>query len=197
MAAKKNAVRRARKATTPKAPKRRAAKRTRRDAKKSRRSTRKARRGTKPKAPKTTRKASKSKATRKTVRKARRASTPKAPKSRRATKAKRVAKRKAKKPKRVTKKSQTGKMWQVWAGTRTWTVGGLTKDDLMLNKRGKVVSKKTHAVGQRAYVGAVQKWSSALAKARAELEITGFVTINRGETGIKLYKLAKKYHAEA
>merc|ERR1711972_105358 len=129
---------------------------------------------------------------------ARRASKPKAPKAARKAskpmKAKRVSKRKAvRKPKRVTKKSMTGSYRQVWNGTKTYTKGGLTKSSLMLNKNNKVVSKKTHAVGQKAS-GYIKGWNVALSKARAELGITGFVTINRGEMGVKLYKLAKEYH---
>jgi hypothetical protein len=40
-----------------------------------------------------------------------------------------------------------GSRRQVWHGTMQKTSGGLTKDDLMLNKRGRIVSKKKHAFG--------------------------------------------------
>lgn len=36
---------------------------------------------------------------------------------------------------------------QVWVGAAEHTPGGLTRDDLMMNKRGKVVSKRKHALG--------------------------------------------------
>jgi len=109
-------------------------------------------------------------------------------------KAKRASKRKAvRKPKRVTKKSMTGSKIQVWNGTKTYTKGGLTKASLMMNKRGKVVSKKTNAAGKKSF-GAIKGWTAACTKARKELGITGFVTLNRGAQGIALYKLAKKYH---
>merc|ERR1719493_129050 len=102
-------------------------------------------------------------------------------------KAKRVSKRKAvRKPKRVTKKMQTGSMRQVWNGSKTYTKGGLTKSNLMLNKRGKVVSKKTYAHGQKAFAG-IKGWTAAL-------NITGFVKLHRGTQGVALYNLAKKYH---
>merc|ERR1719410_543960 len=117
---------------------------------------------------------------------ARRASKPKAPKAARKAS-------KPRKPKRVTKKMQTGSMRQVWNGSKTYTKGGLTKSNLMLNKRGKVVSKKTHAFGQKAFAG-IKGWTVALAKARKELGITGFVKLNRGTEGVALYNLAKKYH---
>lgn len=38
---------------------------------------------------------------------------------------------------------------QVWIGAAAHTSGGLTRADLMLNKRGKVVSKAKHAQGLR------------------------------------------------
>merc|ERR1711981_102833 len=109
-------------------------------------------------------------------------------------KAKRMGKRKAvRKPKRVTKKMQTGSMRQVWNGSKTYTKGGLTKSNLMVNKNGRLMSKKAHAVGKKAFAG-VKSWNVALSKARKELGITGFVAINRGDMGVKLYNLAKKYH---
>jgi hypothetical protein len=39
---------------------------------------------------------------------------------------------------------------QVWHGTAHHTAGGLTKEKLMMNKRGKIVSRKAHANGKRA-----------------------------------------------
>merc|ERR1711981_1192041 len=109
-------------------------------------------------------------------------------------KAKRVSKRKAvRKPKRVTKKMQTGSMRQVWNGSKTYTKGGLTKSSLMLNKKNKVVSKKMKARGDKAFAG-IKQWNVSIMRARKELGITGFVRINRGEMGVKLYNLAKTYH---
>jgi hypothetical protein len=47
-----------------------------------------------------------------------------------------------------TRKSKIiGSRRQVWHGTMQKTSGGLTKGDLMLNKRGRIVSKKKHAFG--------------------------------------------------
>jgi hypothetical protein len=43
-----------------------------------------------------------------------------------------------------------GSRAQVWHGTATHTSGGLTKDDLMKNKHGRIVSKRRHAAGQTA-----------------------------------------------
>jgi len=40
-----------------------------------------------------------------------------------------------------------GSKRQVWNGTAERTPGGLTKSDLIKNKRGKIVSKKKHKRG--------------------------------------------------
>merc|ERR1719266_1789424 len=122
---------------------------------------------------------------------------PKAPKAAKAVKPrapkatkKAVRRTKVKKPKRVTKKSQTGSMRKVWNGTSKWTKGGLTKADLMVNKRGKVVSKKAFKNGQR--LKKTSTWMTAVMKARKELGITGFCLMNRGAQGVALYKRAKE-----
>merc|ERR1711881_462780 len=95
-----------------------------------------------------------------------------------------------KKPKRVTKKSQTGSKRKVWNGTAVYTKGGLTKKDLMLNKNGKVVSKKMFKKGQA--LKGKSGWMAAVKKARKELGITGFVLMNRGAHGVALYQKAKE-----
>jgi len=56
----------------------------------------------------------------------------------------------------------------VFRGTKEKTVGGLKKSDLMRNKAGKVVTKKSHARGQK------NKWAIACGKARKALGIKGF-----------------------
>merc|ERR1719336_2886643 len=105
--------------------------------------------------------------------KATRAQKPRAPKAKRA-----VRRTQVKKPKRVTRKMQTGSYRKVWNGTAKFTKGGLVKDDLMLNKRGKVVSKKQYEKGQA--LQAKGGWMTAVIKARQELGITGFCLMNRG-----------------
>merc|ERR1712173_457646 len=103
----------------------------------------------------------------------RRAAKPKAPKAAKATKprapkaSKRAVRRtQVKKPKRVTRKMQTGSYRKVWNGTAKFTKGGLVKDDLMLNKRGKVVSKKQYKKGQA--LQGKGGWMTAVMKARKE-----------------------------
>lgn len=44
-----------------------------------------------------------------------------------------------------------GKKWEVYYGIAKHTAGGLTKKDLMVNKRGKVVSRLQHKAGKRLY----------------------------------------------
>jgi hypothetical protein len=43
----------------------------------------------------------------------------------------------------------TGTRAQVWHGTAKKTSGGLTKTHLMMNKHGRIVSKKKHASGKK------------------------------------------------
>jgi hypothetical protein len=42
-----------------------------------------------------------------------------------------------------------GSRAQVWHGTAYKTAGGLTKDHLIMNKHGRIVSKKKHATAKR------------------------------------------------
>merc|ERR1719316_920771 len=82
---------------------------------------------------------------------------------------------------------------QVLKGRKVKTSGGLTKDTLMKNKRGKVVSKKRHAVGKKLYAG-VKKWTECVINARKALGMKGFVAINgKRPEGKKLYAGVKKW----
>merc|ERR1712224_416536 len=76
-------------------------------------------------------------------------------------------------------------------GTKEKTVGGLTKDSLMRNKRGKIVSKKNNAKGKRAFKN-VETWVEALMQAREMLRVDGFHAVN-GKTlqGKALYYKTK------
>ena len=83
-----------------------------------------------------------------------------------------------------------GSRRQVWNGTRQKTKSsGQTKSDLMLNKRGKVVSKKTHAAGRRAFKN-IRGWTAAVSKARKALGITGFCAVKKGTP---LYTKAREF----
>merc|ERR1712224_94792 len=79
----------------------------------------------------------------------------------------------------------------VLKGGKEKTVGGLTKELLMRNKRGKVVSKKAAAQGKRAYRH-IQDWVSSVVAARKALQVTGFVAINgKSLQGKALYVKSK------
>merc|ERR1711862_1014400 len=65
----------------------------------------------------------------------------------------------------------------VFHGKRVKTVGGLKQDDLMKNKRGKVVSKRSAAQGKRHYKN-VETWVECVMEAREALHCKGFVAIN-------------------
>merc|ERR1719433_104107 len=92
--------------------------------------------------------------------------------------------------KRVTKKSQTGSLRRVWSGTAMYTKSGLTKKDLCVNKRGKILSKKKAASSKRSFQN-IKPWLVAVNRARIELALVGFVPCKKGT---KYYKLARKYY---
>eukprot|EP00416_Gambierdiscus_australes_P034074 CAMPEP_0171102308 /NCGR_PEP_ID=MMETSP0766_2-20121228/57444_1 /TAXON_ID=439317 /ORGANISM="Gambierdiscus australes, Strain CAWD 149" /LENGTH=393 /DNA_ID=CAMNT_0011562559 /DNA_START=75 /DNA_END=1256 /DNA_ORIENTATION=+ len=86
-----------------------------------------------------------------------------------------------------------GKFSKVMKGEKVKTRGGLKKEDLVINKRGKVVSKKRSERGNSIY-DRVKPWIEACNKARAELGITGWVNVKKGS---ELYNKAKEiYGAE-
>merc|ERR1719502_1122051 len=76
----------------------------------------------------------------------------------------------------------------VFRGTKAVTSSGLTKSDLIKNKRGKIVTKKQVANGKRAYAN-IKTWTVAVQKARKALGVKGFVAIKKGSA---LYKKAKE-----
>merc|ERR1719171_999214 len=103
------------------------------------------------------------------------------------------AMRKVMKKKKNVSKVARGRMAKslVFKGSRTKTSGGLTRDNLMMNKRGKVVSKRSNAHGKRAYRN-VETWTEAFMQAREMLRVDGFHAIN-GKTlqGKALYYKTK------
>merc|ERR1719311_564670 len=99
---------------------------------------------------------------------------------------------KVRKAKRVTKIA-SGKLAksQVFRGRKEKTKSGLTREMLMKNKRGKVVSKRQSAAGKRKYHN-IENWVDAVMKTRASLGLTGFVAINgRSLVGKALYVKTK------
>lgn len=49
----------------------------------------------------------------------------------------------------MTHEITNGSRAQVWHGTAKHTTGGLTKSDLMMNKHGRIVSRKKHTIAKR------------------------------------------------
>ena len=113
-------------------------------------------------------------------------------KRRKAKKPKKKKRRKAKR-KSVIAKGKRGKS-SVFRGTKQKTSSGLTKDKLMKNKSGKVVTKKSHARGLKNYKR-ISGWTAAVGKARKALGIKGFCAINgkKGQ-GKALYAKAKSLY---
>merc|ERR1711915_108445 len=83
-----------------------------------------------------------------------------------------VMKKKGKKAKRVSKTARgRGAKAKVFKGKHEKTAGGLRKENLCLNKYGKVVSKKSSDRAKKS------KFMQAVSKARKELKIKGFQAV--------------------
>ena len=67
----------------------------------------------------------------------------------------------------------------VFRGTKTKTSGGLTKDKLKKNRRGRIVSKAASAAGAKRYEN-IRAWNEAFMKARTALGCKGFVLCKKG-----------------
>merc|ERR1719231_779691 len=81
----------------------------------------------------------------------------------------------------------------VLRGTKQKTVGGLTADKLIKNKRGKVVSKRQSAAGKRQYKN-IKPWVEAFIAARKALHVQGFHAVNgKSLQGKALYFKAKSF----
>merc|ERR1711981_30263 len=95
--------------------------------------------------------------------------------------------------KKAISKIAKGKMAKsvVFRGSKAKTTGGLTKTDLVQNKRGKIVSKKSSANGKKQYAN-IKGWTAAVQKARKALNVKGFVAVKKGTP---LYKKAKEFFA--
>merc|ERR1719449_360697 len=88
------------------------------------------------------------------------------------------AMRKVMKKKKVSKIGR-GRMAKalVFRGSKEKTASGLTRDSLMKNKRGKVVSKRNNAKGKRVFKN-IETWVEAFKQAREMLRVEGFHAIN-------------------
>merc|ERR1712039_1143219 len=100
--------------------------------------------------------------------------------------------------KTAMKKSQVAKgkraKSSVFRGTKLKTSGGLTKDKLVRNKHGKVVSKAASAAAKKRF-SKLAAWGKAVSAARKALNCKGFVAVG-GKTaqGKALYAKAKSLY---
>merc|ERR1712187_500711 len=80
-----------------------------------------------------------------------------------------------------------------FSGQKQKTSGGMTKDKLIRNKNGKVVSKKASVAARKKWEkNGLKAWADAVKKARKELGLTGFVAIGgKSAAGKALYAKAK------
>merc|ERR1719450_466793 len=96
------------------------------------------------------------------------------------------------KAKRVSKIAK-GKLAKamVMRGSKEKTSGGLTRDALTKNKRGKIVSKRAAAAGKRRYSN-IAAWVDSVVEARKALQMEGFVAVNgKNVQGKALYVKSK------
>merc|ERR1711879_872248 len=103
------------------------------------------------------------------------------------------------KAKRVSKIAR-GKLArsQVLRGTKEKTLSGMTKDSLMRNKYGKIVSKKASAAARKRYqTSGAKVWAQCIQQARKALNLKGFVPINgKVAEGRALYAKTKALYSE-
>merc|ERR1739842_26299 len=81
----------------------------------------------------------------------------------------------------------------VFRGSKTKTQSGLTKDKLMRNRAGKIVSKAASAHSKKRFItSGLKKWADAVKAARKELKCKGFVAVGgTSPAGKALYLKAK------
>lgn len=134
------------------------------------------------------------KAAKKAAKKATKKAVKKSTKKKKAKKPKKAKKTKKRKAKRVSKiaKGKRAKASVFGKGPKTKTSGGLTKEQLKKNKRGRIVSKKASAAGSKRYKN-ISGWVAAVAKARKALGCKGFVAIKKGSA---LYNKAKGFYGK-
>merc|ERR1719335_300372 len=82
----------------------------------------------------------------------------------------------------------------VFKGKKEKTVSGLTKEDIVQNKAGKLVSWKKSALGKK--FDRVKGWRESFMKARAVMGVRGFVAMN-GQTaqGKALYAKTRSFYS--
>merc|ERR1712187_891892 len=81
----------------------------------------------------------------------------------------------------------------VFRGSKAKTATGMTKDKLIKNKNGRIVSKAQSTRAKRNWANSgPKKWADAVKAARKALNLQGFVAIGgKSATGKALYAKAK------
>merc|ERR1712217_901809 len=83
----------------------------------------------------------------------------------------------------------------VFAGRKTKTTGGLTKDKLTKSKTGKIVSKARSQAAKKRYASGIGRWNAAVKAAKKALGIKGFVAIGgKSAQGKALHAKAKSLY---
>merc|ERR1719362_44804 len=101
---------------------------------------------------------------------------------------------KAMKAKSVIAKGVMAKS-QVFKGLKSKTQSGLTKDKLVKNKSGKIVSKARSARGKKVFSSTLGAWNKAVAAARKALGIQGFCPLGgKSAQGKAFYAKAKSLY---
>lgn len=81
---------------------------------------------------------------------------------------------------KVSKATKVGSKAMVWRGFKEVTKSGKKKSDLMLNRKGKVVSKSKSAAGKKSSLKNIAKWVESFKEAKTELGLAGFVLCKKG-----------------
>merc|ERR1712217_710101 len=85
----------------------------------------------------------------------------------------------------------------VFSGRKVKTASGMTRDKLMKNKVGKIVSKARSAAARMRFANGLGKWSAAVKMARKALILSGFVAVNgKSAKGKALYAKAKALYSK-
>jgi len=79
----------------------------------------------------------------------------------------------------------------VYSGRCHRTNGGLRKEDLTINRRGRVVSLRKQARAKRTSFANIAGWLGAFKKARVDLGLSGFVLVKKGSI---LYERTKFFY---
>lgn len=98
------------------------------------------------------------------------------------------AKKKVKKVNKTVAKGKRAKAL-VYSGRYVRTSGGLKKETLAKNKKGKIVSARKQAFSKIVGFNNIRRWLQAFKTAREELGINGFVPVKKGSA---LYAATRK-----